>query len=139
MTAIYSLQQDNYRPMRGIQHSYPDTERKFVSPSSRGHHIKYGDRVFARVVMQGRTVVEFVMSQINDLTELFGELRHKMRGIRGLAKLYIRNMSRGWSEERPMMFYTELPFSFRRPAEVSGAPGSAATSPSRMLFPWETH
>lgn len=137
MTAIDGGHRDNYRPIDGIRHSYADTERRYVTPSSRRHHIKYGDRIFARVVMQGRTVVEFMMSQINDLTELFGELRRQTRGIRGLAKLYIRNMSRGWSEERPMMFYTEMPFSGRRAAVTANA--VAASSGSRMLFPWETH
>jgi hypothetical protein len=55
--------------------------------------------------MHGRTVVELTVNSVNDLSELWGELRRHCRGIRGLAKLYLRNASRGWSMERPMMLY----------------------------------
>ena len=91
--------------MRGIRRSF-DPYRRPASPASRGDRpICYGDRLFARLVMHGRTVVEFMVNSINDLSELWGELRRHCRGIRGLAKLYLRNASRGWSMERPMMLY----------------------------------
>ena len=48
-----------------------------------------------------------MLNSVNDLTELWGELRRKCRGISGLAKLYLRNASRGWSIERPMMIYPQ--------------------------------
>ena len=61
--------------------------------------------------MHGKTVAEFMLNSINDLSELWGELRRKCRGVSGLAKLYLRNASRGWSMVRPMMIYPE---GFRR-------------------------
>ena len=83
-----------------------DPYRRPASPASKGDRpICYGDRLFARLVMHGRTVVELTVNSVNDLSELWGELRRHCRGIRGLAKLYLRNASRGWSMERPMMLY----------------------------------
>ena len=70
-----------------------DTERE----------IMMGDRVFARLVMGGRTIVEFMMNRIGSIDDLFVELRQMTRGLRGLAKLIIRNQSRGWGMERKLM------------------------------------
>ncbi|MBD5355626.1 MAG: hypothetical protein HDR88_01270 [Bacteroides sp.] len=65
--------------------------------------IEFGDTIFARLTMGGRTVVEFMINRVADMTELLGELRDVTRGLRGLATLYIRNKSRGWSQQRPLM------------------------------------
>ena len=40
------------------------------------------------------------------MTDLIGEVRALTLKLRGLAKLYIRNMTQGWSMERPLMLYT---------------------------------
>lgn len=104
------------------------TRNEFVAPSSVSRNICYGDRIFVRLTSGCRTLLELTVSRVNDLTELLGELRKNAKGFRGLATMYIRNMSRGWSMERPLMLY----------------PSSAAQSPSprpvaRMTMPWETH
>lgn len=103
----------------------------------RNKKIEYGDRIFARLTMGRRTVVEFMINRVADMTELIGELRHLTYGMRGLATVYIRNQSRGWSLERPLMLYSN---------SASGMLKSAASNyevaepaPRRMLFPWETH
>lgn len=111
--------------------------------------IRYGDRLFARIVMSGRTVKEFVLNQVSDMTELLGELRIKMKGLCGLAQVYIRNYSRGWSMEKPLMLYASpvsrrVPGSAGAPAsDLFGGQFSHSTSPRqperRMLCPWETH
>ena len=67
--------------------------------------MEYGDRIFARLTMGRRTVVEFMVNRVGDMGELVGELRRIVAGVRGLATLYVRNQSRGWSEERPVMLY----------------------------------
>lgn len=113
----------------GIYHSYSDTNKMFVTPSGTGKPIKYGDRLFARLVLHGNTIVEFMINRVNDLTELIGELRYSTRGLRGLAQLYIRNFSRGWSMERPLMLYPDL----------HGSREKSRVSNERMLCPWETH
>lgn len=138
-TAGYCSTGARYNPVPGIRRSFPDTEKRFVTPSGTGKHIKYGDRIFARVVMHGRTIVEFMIASVNDLTELFGELRRHARGVRGLASLYVRNVSRGWSFERPLMLYNDSfsnSYGYSASAVTSGSPRSEER---KMLFPWETH
>lgn len=121
-------------------------DRRFDRPTTTSKTIKYGDRMFARIVLHGKTVAEFVNSQVNDLTEIFSELRRLTRGLRGLAQLYIRNFSRGWSFERPMMLYAAPAGSpnEHRPVETERYGGTAFSyNPpprrQRMLCPWETH
>ena len=80
------------------------TLKSHPAPSGTGRSICYGDRLYARLVMGGRTVVEFMISRVSDFSELLGELR---RQTRGLARLYVRNVSRGWSMERPLMLYRD--------------------------------
>ena len=95
MTAnVYS---SNNSGMHGIHRSFNPNRRKSSHAVKSNMPILYGDRLFARLVMHGRTVVEFMVNSVNDLTELWGELRRQCRGMRGLAKLYLRNASRGWS------------------------------------------
>jgi hypothetical protein len=48
-----------------------------------------------------------MISRVSDFSELLGELRRQTRGCRGLARLYVRNVSRGWSMERPLMLYRD--------------------------------
>lgn len=107
--------------------------------------IEYGDRIFARLTMKGRTVVEFMINQVADMTQLIGELRHLTYGVYGLASLYIRNQTKGWSEERPLMLYSpERPSNplFTPSGHVAATPSYSPFSVSpapHMAFPWETH
>ncbi|MDE6339200.1 MAG: hypothetical protein K2K97_05365 [Muribaculaceae bacterium] len=124
---------DNRSGIRGIRRSFNMNHREALRPV--GHadkQISYGDRLFARLVMHGRTVLEFMMNSINDLTELWGELRRKCRGISGLAKLYLRNASRGWSMERPLMIY---PDGYQRTANKSTPATTASTVYSTFTTP----
>ncbi len=100
--------------------------------------IELGDRIFARLTMGGRTVVEFMINRVADMTELLGELRKMTRGARGLCRLYVRNQSRGWSLERPLMLYAPTVPDVRFGMFQQNSENIAAT-PQRMLFPWETH
>ena len=67
--------------------------------------IKYGDRIFARVTRNGKTIFNFVTDRVSNMTELIGELRLAMRELRGLVMIHIRNYHQGWGEERPLMLY----------------------------------
>jgi len=90
------------------------------------------------VVLQGRTIVEFMINKISDLSELFGELRKLTRGVKGLASLYVRNFSRGWSMERPLMLYPSGDGAYRR-SQLNAAAAAPAAPQKKMYFPWETH
>lgn len=101
------------------------------------HIIERGDRVFARLTMGGRTLVEFMMNRVSSIEEVISELSRMSGDVRGLARLYVRNQSRGWSEERGLMV---SPRGSRRGERVVSAPAaSGEESGRRMLFPWETH
>ncbi len=65
----------------------------------------YGDRVYARLCLNGEKIAEFMTDRVAGMAELLGELRTRTRSLRGLCRLYVRNYSRGWSSERPLMLY----------------------------------
>lgn len=100
----------------------------------------YGDRIYARLVLNGRKVTEFIVERVSDMTELIGELRHRTRRFSGLAQLYVRNMSRGWSIERPFMLYADSYPGSGRTTSARRAIGRVREPQARrMAFPWETH
>ena len=88
--------------------------------------------------MRGRTIVEFMINKVSDLSELFGELRKLTRGVRGLAQLYVRNFSRGWSMERPMMLYAPNE-GYYRGNQLHESVARKPAQEKRMDFPWEWH
>lgn len=90
-----------------VRSSYDITNHRVEIPPRGSRPVTLGDKMFARLVLHGKTILEFVISTVNNLTELYCLLHSKCKGLRGLAKLYLRNMSRGWSEERPLMLYAE--------------------------------
>lgn len=106
-SSIATVNPTNSYGVSGIRRSFESTRRVIKSPVGGSRPIAFGDKLFARVMMRGKTILEFMADHVNDLSELYGELRSKCRGMRGLVKLYIRNMSRGWSIERPLMFYSD--------------------------------
>lgn len=65
----------------------------------------YGYRIYARLSLNGKKIAEFMTDQVDGMTKLLGELRPYTRSLRGLCRLYVRNYSRGWSSERPLMLY----------------------------------
>lgn len=109
--------------------------------------LELGDRLFVRVILRGSVAFEFMTDRVADMTELIGEVRHAGYGLAGLGRLQVRNHSRGWGHERPLMFY---PPSWPRRESASGNRGRGeqrqssyselVSRPGRtMFFPWETH
>ncbi len=84
--------------------------------------IFYTDRVYARLTMAGRTVAEFTRDRVTNFSALLAMLRALVPGCRGLARLTVRNMTRGWSLERPLMLYPD-----------EGAASSRSSDASRYL------
>lgn len=117
----------NYR-----QHIYSTPAYNSISGAGdQSRQIKYGDRIFVRVSMRGRAMLETYIDRIEGYSELVGAIRNKLHGAGGLAHLWIRNQSRGWSIEKPLMFYTPS----RNPSVVAAPQASC----KKMLSPWETH
>lgn len=101
------------------------------------NRIEYGDRIFARLSMGPHTVVELILDKIADFTELITELRRATRGIRGLATLHIRNQSKGWSDMRPLMLYSQpssTPAGGYGTASTIGGYGTASPKYTNSLF-----
>lgn len=121
-----------YRPEEGIRHSYADTQRRFVTPSGTSKPIRYGDRLFVRLVKEGRTLLNCMIDKVNDLTELYGEIRYITRDLRGLCTLHLRNASRGWSMERPLKLYGAL----SGPAAAPHRAPTPTAAPHGMEWPW---
>ncbi len=66
--------------------------------------IEKGDRIFAHLIKDGRTIVEFMINCIGSVNELMQEIRRMAGDVHGLVKLRLRNQSRGWGQERLIMF-----------------------------------
>lgn len=90
--------------------------------------ISLGDKIFVRIISGGRIVMEYMTHAVASMTELTGEARKNLRRFTGLCRLQIRNMTQGWSMEKPLMIY---------PDPYRMAPRSVPQP--HTLFPWETH
>lgn len=129
------------RPDRDMTSFY--SRKTTCTPSGTGRNIAYGDRIFVRLTSGMRTLLELTVTNVASLTDLLAELRRHTRGRRGLVKMFIRNFSRGWSTERPLMLYAPAaspsPFSTTSSSSFSSSPSFTRKQPERMLMPWETH
>jgi len=109
VSAMQSSASSDYGRVSGIRRSFDSASRRQYRASGERCPIRYGDKIFVRIVnMQRgwRTIADFSLDNVNDMTEVYGELRWRTRGERGLTRLYIRNATRGWSYEQPFMLYS---------------------------------
>ena len=106
--------------------------------NKRNKSISFGDKIFARVTLNGRTIYNFVSEKVANMADLIGQIRFAMKEFHGLVMLHIRNYHQGWGEERPLMLYTQKPsnFSFSSVIETQKV---KSTGQREMFFPWETH
>ncbi|MDE6272949.1 MAG: hypothetical protein K2M31_08090 [Muribaculaceae bacterium] len=106
-------------------------------------YIRKGDRIYVRIEQGRQTVLEFSVENVDDYTSLIGEIRYAGSKLKGLANVFIRNHSRGWSETRPLMFYQGMPAPrrsmLRGKVRSEGLRRNMSLSCSGMLAPWETH
>lgn len=103
--------------------------------------IQMGDRIYTRLTLKGEQIAEFMTDSVGGMTELLSELRYYARRHRGLGQLYVRNMTRGWSDQRPLMLYaSRLSYSGISTAQgAEKAPVETVAQRAHMPFPWETH
>ncbi|MCH5231649.1 MAG: hypothetical protein J1F43_07640 [Muribaculaceae bacterium] len=106
--------------------------------------ITLGDKIFARVTRNGRTIFNYVTEKVATMSQLISELRIAMKDVQGLVMIHIRNYHQGWGDERPLMLYAQKVNDYEVAGRNSGGRSaglsdSQEVSNSRMLFPWETH
>lgn len=123
------------RPDRDMNSFY--SRRISCAPSGTGRNFAYGDRIFVRLTSGMRTLLELTVTDVSGLTDLLAELRRHTRGQRGLVKMFVRNLSRGWSMERPLMLYA--PANSTSSSSASPARSFSRKQSERMQMPWETH
>lgn len=107
---------------------YTSREVRRVSVGRPDTTMSYGDRMTVRVVIDGRTAMEYETKTVADLTDLTGDVRRRARGRKGLAVVYIRNHDRGWTREKRLMLYPEKNYQPRRRPDAVQIP---------MFFSWE--
>lgn len=71
------------------------------------HKIEYTDRIYACLTLAGQIVAELTRDRVTDFSALLCMLRAATPSLRGLARLRVRNMTRGWTMERPLMLYPD--------------------------------
>lgn len=106
-----------------IRRSYAGASSECVVGASNGKPIRYGDKIFVRLTdMYGYSSmnIEFTTCSVTNMSDIYGELRRRTREIQGLKKLYVRNVSRGWSFVQPFKIYS----SSCRPAQSVARPVS---------------
>ena len=99
--------------------------------------ITLGDKIFARVTRNGRTIYNFVSEKVSNMTDLIRQLREAMSDFHGLVMIHIRNYHQGWGEERPLMLYATKPSYFSN--IVLSQNSLDKQIDKKQLFPWETH
>ena len=99
--------------------------------------ITLGDKIFARVTRNGRTIYNFVSEKVSNMTDLIRQLREAMSDFHGLVMIHIRNYHQGWGEERPLMLYATKPSYFSN-IELSHDSLDKQID-KKQPFPWETH
>lgn len=67
------------------------------------NRIAYGDRIYARVMKNGRTILDFMTESVSNLSELITQLRNLMTDFRGMVMIHIRNYHQGWGTQRLLM------------------------------------
>ena len=70
---------------------------------NRNRSISFGDKIFARVTRNGRTILNFVSEKVADMADLLMQLRIAMKDLQGLVMIHIRNYNQGWGTDRPLM------------------------------------
>lgn len=96
------------RNVNGIRSSVVPGSDRIAVPAGASRRICYGDRIFVRVVDLQRgwsEVANFLLTDVADLSEVYGELRHRTMGRKGLVRVTIRNASRGWTFDQTIKLY----------------------------------
>lgn len=68
--------------------------------------IHLGDIIYASASKAGCKIAEIVIDKADCMADVTSRLRNAAGQAQGLVKIYVRNVSRGWSTERLLMLYS---------------------------------
>lgn len=70
--------------------------------------IEKGDELYATLTVAGNTMVELRKVEASSIEEIMAKLRKLASHYTGLAKVQIRNRTRGWAMQKSMFASTSL-------------------------------
>lgn len=76
---------------------------RFISRPSFSPRLAAGDRMHLRLRFTDGTEILFRTENADSYETLVGQVREAVGHRRGLARVSMRNASRGWAMERPIM------------------------------------
>ena len=71
--------------------------------------IEKGDELYAALSVAGNKLAELNTKEMTSIEEIMRKLRKTASRYTGLAKVHIRNRTRGWSVQKAMFASTQLP------------------------------
>ena len=71
--------------------------------------IEKGDELYATLTVAGSTMVELKKVEASSIEEIMRKLRKTASRYTGLAKVHIRNRTRGWAIQKAMFASNPLP------------------------------
>lgn len=102
------------------------TNTRRIAGRSTSHRISLNDRIYVKLMLNGVTLLETVRDNIADYTSLLAVLREAGNKYKGLARMFVRNISRGWSIQKPLLL-------------ASAQYDESAIRPGYYPAPWQTH
>ena len=87
--------------------THRDTASLQAAIARREKTLTPADRIYATLTLHGRKLLEVTLTGVRNFSALLTMLRARVPRERGLCRLTVRNMTRGWRTERPLRLYPE--------------------------------
>ncbi|MGN0213633.1 MAG: hypothetical protein ACI4AH_02360 [Muribaculaceae bacterium] len=84
------------------------------------------DYIYASLTIDGRTVASFNRQNFNSISEVIKLMYHIAGQFAGMARMLVRNQSKGWSTVLPLTSNISCTESARRPIAKNG----------QYIIPW---
>lgn len=65
--------------------------------------ISLTDIIFATVTLRGRVLAQIRINGVSSYSEILSRVLGKLKGLRGLITVDLRNSSQGWTARRSLM------------------------------------
>ncbi len=82
--------------------------------------IEKGDELYAALSVAGNKLAELNTKEMTSIEEIMRKLRKLASRYTGIAKVYIRNRTRGWAIQKPMFASSSLSHTRQFPYDSTG-------------------